>query len=377
MPRILIGGAQLPPGSVGPRQVRGNPTTKAATPPIEVRKFCNNGDPVSAQYWNLLNEATIAAAMYRGKQVFSWSSRVGVNAVSIPSSAAGTRNRWRAAFHLGPYSTRLMARVVLCPPNNNYGNASYGRLTIFSDTAEATAVATADFYYGAAPGTTTVNGYQYLKEVMLPVEGLTADTDYTLRFDDINYGRIVCASVFELPSLTEGLTGYLPISLNQDSEVLHVYRQNVATVQKNLCRRGQAHLLNWTVDNQASPVTRTSGTDTNILDNGAIAYAASEPAFGLKLTGHDRLSQTSGIPCVMKAWGYMSTGSALGRVNISNASGTVNTEVEGVWGTTASWQSVAITLPATEDRYFIAAQNFSAGVEQFNLGAVSIYPHET
>lgn len=374
MPRILMDGGQLAPGSVGPRQVRGNPTTKAATPPIEVKKFCQNGDSPSAQYWNLLDEATNAAALYRGKQVFSWSSRVGLSGISIPSSAAGTRNRWRAAFHTGKYTTRLMARVVLCPPNNNFGNATYGKLTIFSGATEGTTVTSASFYYGAGPGTTIVNGYQYLREIMLPIEGLTADTDYTLRFDDIDYGRIVCASVFELPSLTDGITGYLPLTLNQDSEVLHVYRQNVALVQKNLCKLSGGTILTWTVDDQSSPITITPLTPTNIIDASSTTYGAAIPGPTFDMANKARLAQTSGVPIKVRVWGSDTGG--LGAVTLRDSAGASVVEV-AVTGA-AAWFTNTGYLPASSGKFYLTANgNVGDGTDPVSVHAVSIYPYET
>lgn len=374
MPRILMDGGQLAPGSVGPRQVRGNPTTKAATPPIEVKKFCQNGDSPSAQYWNLLNEATNAAALYRAKQVFSCSTRIGLSAATVPSSTAGTRNRWRAAFHTGPYTTRVMARVVLCPPNNNFGNATYGKLTIFSGTTEGTTVGSASFYYGAGPGTTIVNGYQYLREIMLPIEGLTASTDYTLRFDDIDYGRIICASVFELPSLNDGITGSLPLTLNQDSEVLHIYRSNVATVQKNLWKRAGGTILTWTVDEQSSPRTNATSTATNLIDGSSTTYSASIPGFTFDMSNKARLSQTSGVPIKVRVYGSYSADSCYVTLRDSTGASVVEVTVNGA----AAWYSNTGYLPASSGKYYLTHHaDTGLGPNTVTTYAVSIFPYET
>ena len=375
MPRLKIPGSSLTPGTVGPRQVRGNPASKSASPPIQVRQYCINGYPPSAQYWNQLNEATNQAALYRAKQVFHATGRVGIGGAGIESSTASGRNRWRFAFTTGPYTTRLMAMAALAPPDSGFGVASAGRLRIYSDATESTTVDTAWFYYGANPGGTSAStGWQHVRVQLLPIEGLTANTAYYGLWDDQVYGRLISATVFELPSLTEGISGYLPQSLNADSEVLDVYRENVATVQKAIWKQQGSHLICWTVNVQSSPFTIASATPTNLVDGTSTTYSSSIPGFTLDMQYRDRLSQTSGVPVTLKVCASQSSG-ATGRVYLKDSTGATVLSITDGWTASAAWQSTTGYLPATEDKYYLVADNNSGGT--LSVYAVSLYEYET
>lgn len=373
MPRVQIPGAVIEPGVIGPRQVAALPATKAASPPLEVKKYCQNGIPPSAQYWNQLNEQTNQAALFRPKQVFSYSSRLGINGLTIGTSASGSTPLWRFAFHLGPYSTRLMIHVVMGPPDAGFGTASYGKLLLHTSATEAVAVSTSTFYYGTPPSSSYANGFQYLKESKIPVEGLTANTTYYARFDNYDYGQIVCASVFELPSLTENLSGYLPQTLGQDSEVLAVYRQNVATVQKNIWKYGAPTVLNWTADPQSSPKTIASATATNLIDGTSTTYGSSIPGYTLDMTGKDRRMQTSGVP--VKMFAHVScTSASNGTVVLRDSSGVAVITLTNTYGAgVAGWISGTGFLPASSGKYYLT---HSTAAGTLSTKAVSLIEYE-
>jgi hypothetical protein len=377
MTRARPFGVPILRGDLAARLVRANPAPVNTPPPIEWRKFALNGYPASAQFQNKLNEAANQAVTLMPRQLFFVAGRNS----GVVSSTPSERARYRFAFRTGPYHHQLLAFVTMQPPGVAYGGyASYARLKIFSDTAEATAVATVDFYYGPNPGGVdyVCTGWNYAKTVTLPVDGLSANTNYYACFYDELGVRIQTATVIELQSMTQSNSGYLPQSITNDSEVVSTYRANVAAIQKATWKSCGATLLNWTVDDGTVPLTTTSATATNVIDNSSTTISASTPGFTWDLTGSDRISQGGVIPCVMNVFASFSSAALNGAVYLKDSSGATVTSITGAWssGTGAHWESVAFDLPASADKYdLMFARPSSPGT--FSLHSVSIYPYES
>jgi hypothetical protein len=373
MTRIKQFGPSILEANLGARLVRANMVPRSATPPIQWRKFCKNGDAPSAQFVNLLHEATNQAVVHRTRQLF-WAA----GAKSMLASTSSSRARYRFAFRTSTYMHSLMAFVTMQPPTSaNGGLNSYVRLKVFSDTAEATAVATVDFYYGSSPlGTAAlgITGWSVAKTVALPVTGLSPNTDYYGTFYDEQGCRLQTATVIEMQSMTEGNDGYLPQSLNQDSEVLSVYRQEVATIQKQLWKYSGAHVFNWTVDDGSTPLTFNGIAATNIIDQSSTTISANTPGLTLDMRHKDRLMQPSGVPVIMKVF----ADEPYGTVYLKDSAGATVASLTG-WGATPSWRSVTFNLPATLAKYDLhAAENLGAGdgTTPFHLYAAACWEYE-
>lgn len=376
--RLKLWGTPIGAANLGTRQVATVPTTKAATPPIQFRKFCQNGAAPSAQFVNLLHEATNAGVLFRAKQLFAATGCLGTSTGIGSSSAGGTTARWRGAFHLGPYSTSVLCRVFVHPQDGAVLDASsYAEIKIYSNANEATLVATGTFYFGASPtDTSTVSGWSYCKTGDVYIDGLTADTDYYIKVSDVNYNRIQSISVAELVSMTDNFDGYLPQNLTADSEVLSIYRENVATLQQQIWKRGAAKVFDWTVDAQGTPITRASATPANVIDTAVTTVSTSSPGFTIDMTGKDRLSQTSGVPVVVKAFCKTTSGTGKGRIYLKNSAGTaVATFTDVIPTVVPEWISTTATLTADCDKYDIQFDNNSSGT--ISLYAVSVYEYET
>lgn len=377
MTREKQSGPSLLPAVVGARLARSNFIPKTAIPPIEWNKFCLNDYAPSAQFQNQLHEATNQAVLHRTRQLF-WSCS---NAFHMPSPAVSASvDRYRFAFRTTSYHNAVVAFVTMQPPHGSPGgnSPSYGRLRIYSDISETTAVATLDFNYGASPvGLGGVaRGWSHARTIMLTTLALSPDTNYYAKFTDEAYGRIQAATVIETQSMTRHLDGYLPTNLTQDSEVLSLYREKVATIQKNLWKNAGPMLLSWTRADGTSPRTTSSLTATNIIDASSTAVSAATPGFTLDERNKDRVMQSSGIPCVMKAYGQMTAATAGGgTVYIKNSAGATVASIPNAWTTTASWQSVSFNLPATSDKYDLHFATHDVA-NAFKLYAVSIWEYE-
>lgn len=370
-------GGSLPIGSVGPRQVVANPASKAAAAPIPPDRFCRNGKHPNALLVNALGEAGNQAILYRSKELFRG---VGAFPQTATPFGVGDRARWRGACHSGPYTHAFFVSAILNTPYGSpgYDYNSYVRLDIYSDVAETTLVKSETIVYGVSPigSGTHVAFLDELKKVEKIVDGLSPDTDYYLKFTDVDYGRVVSATVFDLQSATENLTGYLPQNVTANSGVLDIYRQNLATVSYNLWRRGGATVLGWTVDDQTAPITTTSGTATNIVDTTSTgAPTSATPGFTLDMRGKARVSQTSGVPCVLKAYGKVAAGTQ-GNVYLKDSSNNTVASITAAFTTTAGWHSSGVfNLPATVDKYDLLFS--SGGGTTTSLYAVTIFEYET
>ena len=379
MPTKHIYGDRLDPGSVGPRQTVANPTSKAASPPIQGGYWCRNGKHPSPSFISALNEAVNQAALYRSKCVYS---NVGRLFNSLGAASTSDIARWRFAFHTGPYAHAVYAVVAMLPtdldiaPYEDYN--TQGRLDIFSDTQEAVNAGSYTFTYGAHPtGVNSTVSFQHIKVLTGYIE-VSPDTDYTGLFSDVNVGRIQSACVFELASLTENNSGYLSQNITSHSSILDVYREKQATMIRSLWRRGGATVFNWSVDDPtgSGPVTATvSGvTSRNVIDTTITTVSASSPGWTLDMRNRARLSQTSGVPCRMVAYGKMSAGTD-GDVYLKNSAGTNIATITNGFTTTPKWVTTTFNMPATLDKYDLHIGEPAAGT--FSLYAVSIYHYET
>jgi hypothetical protein len=365
-------GESIDVANLGAGLVRAFPAGRAATPPVEWRRFCLNGNAPSAQFQNQLHAATNQAVLQRSRQLFA--SIAHPNEMAASSSSQPT---FRFAFRTSTYHSGLVVWATMQPPlGANGDNASYARLKIFSDTAEAVTVKTTDFHYGAAPtGVTLSNtrGWAFAKTVKMYIAGLSPDTNYYALFSSESAGCLQDALVVEQQSMTEHFSGYLPTNLNQDSEVVSLHREKVATIQKNLWKHSGRHLINWTVSDGLSPLTRTSAVAINIVDNSSTAVSASTPGYTLDLRYRDRLMQTTGIPCKISVFGK-STVAGTGAVYFKDSTGALHATVSG-FGTTAGWVTATVNLSANLEKHDL--QFASNGAATFSLYAVSIYEYET
>lgn len=365
-------GINVDPALIGSRQVPQNPASKAAAPPLQVWRYARNGRPVDVDLINKLLEAGNQAVLYRTKEVFHSSARIGAD--HAPASAgAGDRGRWMFHFHTGLYTHSLMAVLVMTPQSSGYTSNSAARIDIHN--TSGVVVASSTFNYGANPGgTTTVDNIQFARVYQQYVDGVSPDTDYYGTVYDVDNGRTVSCSVFELQSMTENFSGYLPQNLNADSSILDVYREKLATLTYNLWRRGAATVFNWTVDAIASPRTTTGTTPVNLIDGTSTTYGAAIPGFTLDMTGKARLSQTTGVPVRMAV--YMDSPVASGTVvNLRDSAGTSVMQVTyGGAGSAVGWYTTTGVLPASSAKYYLTFN--SSGATTASVIAVSLIEYE-
>ncbi len=348
-------GATIDSTDVGDRQSPAAPTGPLADPPIPLRRWSRNKKHPNAEFQNRINAAANASALYRSKDVFS----IAAPWFSGNGSFYVNGDLWHFAFHTGPLTTALFARLVMNVPFQPSAN-SYATVKIYSDATLSTLVASEDFRYGAAPGAGG-NPYTYGGAATIDkfITGLSVDTDYYGVISSSNYAYVWAASISDCPSMTESYGGYLATNYTAHTPILAVDRQKPQELMRSVWKRGASKVWNWAVtpgsfldgsdssDNYRS-ITTTSTTLKNILDQSSTTVSSSTPGPTFDMRYKNRISQT-GVPVVLKAYGYAGSPADMNVVIKDSSGGTLAT-VSG-FGTSAAWKSTTVTLPASVAKY--------------------------
>lgn len=270
--------------------------------------------------------------------------------------------------------------ILGSPQFGYYQSNSSALLNLHTSASEAAVVASSTFNYGIAPsdGGLAPGGWAYLKVINQYID-ITPNTDYYALVRQIDGGNPISFCMFELASMTENFDGYLPQNISAQNGIFDKYRQNQSELVQTLWPDCGPRIFTWSVRPPASPLgpyqTTTSAIAQNILDwsggGGSTAVSINTPGFAPDMTYKNRKSQTSGVPCVMKAFGSVSAGTG-GNVTIKDSTGATVAQINNVFTTTPSWQSVTFNLPAISAKYDV---HFSepSGAKTFSLFAVSIY----
>jgi len=385
MPRINPLGDRIIPASVAAKLLAQLPAAKTAAPPIQAARYARNGLVPDVALINAMNEQTNQSVLYRTKEVFR-ACPSQYMLYPLPSSVSSTRARWRFAFHTGPYTHAVKAIACMVPQDSNPGNNAYARLDLATNAAGTPAVGSVSLYYGTnSGGTASVPAAWESIKVQEGYIGVSPNTTYYGTWYDIDQCRLISACVHEYGSMTEHFNGYLSQSLAAGSDVLDKYRADIVEIQYNLWRRGGAHVLNWTVDGDDAggaygtpPLTTTSGTAKNIIDDTSTTISAATPGYTLDMRYKNRVSQTSGVPCIMQVYGSKSGTQDDGEVYLKDSAGNTIASVTNVFTSTAQWHSSGVfNLPATVDKYDIQYARAGIVTGTFTLYAVSIYEYES
>ncbi len=339
---------------------------RTVSAPIPVSRWIRNGKHPNAVLESMMGEAANQAGMFRCKEAFRSAGGFGMP----PSAGAGDRPRWRFATHTGPYTCYFRVVAVLAPADTGLTTDAYARV----DCVTGGVTTSEQFHYGASPYNGVGSGIDTLRVVDKFIT-VAADSDYTVTVTDVDNSAIQSINIHEYASLTQNFNGYLPQNFAAQGPILDAYRQNLAEVTRNLWRRGGAQVWNWTTDVDSAVTILTSTTQKNLIDGVSTTNTTTSIGATVDMTGKTRLTQTTGVPCVMKAYAIGDSGVtiAVRLVNSSNAViGTVTIPIGA-----AGWQSTSIVLPASADKYDIQAALTGAGVNDGGVFAVSIYEYDT
>ncbi len=335
------------------------PTTARA--PIQVNRWARNGQYPDVTLQSQMTELCNQVAAYRPKEVFRY-----VGGIAPVVTSNGDRARWRFAFHTGPFTTKVYCRFLMLQADKS--GDPYAQMTI-TDSAGAT-TGTAIFHYGAN-GTSATDvpanfgvGADYV--TVLP------DTDYCGLISDFTQGRILSACVYEVPLDPSTDAGYLDGTFAVGAPILAKHRADLLNMARNLWRRSGSQVLNWSVDVTALVATATA---TNVIDTTSTTVSTATPGFTIDMTGKARVSQTTGVPCVIKAYGVRTGGIGDDTVvQLVNSAGTLVASLTGFPNGSADWVSLAFNMPLGIDKYDL--QFYRKNGTPFSLTSVSIYEYE-
>jgi hypothetical protein len=341
--------------------------------PIETALLVRNGFYPDAFLQLLLAQGANHAGRWRAKEVARFS--VPLTTQQLPGTILGARDRWRFACHAGPFARTLAVQMLLGPRLEIEGQGvPYGQLAI-SDAGGLLGTATV---YGGPTSSTAgdtprwfATGRALLDDGAGAIAELTPSTDYTGVVSDVD-ARLLAASVWEISLVPDSANGYLPQGFASGGPVLDAHRQDLAVAARALWRRGAAHAVNWSVDEQAAPRTFAAGIAArNLLDPSLAVVSASSPGQALPFSYRGRVVVT-GAPHVMQV--YAARGSANGTVTLRSSSGAILATTTITGG--AAWYSSGVfRAPSTaEGKCDVFAE--SAG-GTLSVYAVSIYQYET
>lgn len=350
---------------------------------LEPRANARNARYPTAAFSGAMLDLANHALVARPKTIFQWSS-LGASS----SAGAGERRRWNCAFHSSPFVSTLWAVVIVA---EQFDPALSPFIRIRCETLTPSTVGDLKFSGGRNNTSGVSDDPSRMTTTMLPflaTSGAPAvipqDTDLTLSFSDFDNGRLWAACVFEQPVLPDTANGLLDPSISVLAPILDVTRQGLATTLSKLWRRGGAQLWNWTVDIFGSPITTTSTTTKNILDNTTLVIAAFTPGATLSIPGSFRVNATvfspaagATLPAVRVTMYVLAKVTAnSGRVSLCDVvAATLGAVI--VTATTPTWVSASFFIPATAAaaKYDLVYGNV-IGSGTFSLYAVSIFVHD-
>lgn len=341
IPRWLYGD---PAVTVEFNQYQANVTSKADAPQIHGDRWARNGLAPDANTANALNEGVNQSVLYRSKSVFDAYGSL----YNAPSTSSTNEARWYFTFRTGPLHYSLYGVMGLLPAwdssSTTIRNAA-ARVDIYSNSSMTSLVKSETFTYGQFSG--TIVGFDQIRPVKRYISGLSSNTTYYAKISAVDNARIFGASIFELASMTEAYGGYIPQNLTTHSAILDKYREDQVTVMNDLWRYGGGKVFNWNAFLATSPRTTTPSTYVNLIDNTSTTVTSGTPGLVLDMRGKNRLSQATGVPCVLSALGDNALPN--GTLAIKDSSGTVLASVS--FNSTFQWRTTTFNLPATVDKY--------------------------
>lgn len=338
---------------------------------IHVAKYARNGLVPHAVFESQLASSLNFAGAARTKQLFHGYCDL----QHIPASTSSARVRWRFAGHTGPLLGRIKARVLLARMTALGPLTTPPKVTLYiTDAAGSTVYGSGSFSAGLNPGGSTGDTSDEFIAGTITINTVPADTDIYGRFEDGDYGgRLIAASVYEESLPVSGANGYVdPVPVN--GPIYDGRRQSMYVLGTNLWKRGAAQLINWTVDDQATPRTTTLSARRNIIDTTSSAVTAATPGYTVDLRWCRTRALTT-VPIRVSAFGAFSSGTG-GSVLLYNGSDAFQGGPSNWTSATPAWRTSSFNVPAALDKlelYF--ATNGAVGT--FSLYAVSVYQYLT
>lgn len=322
--------------------------TKYAKAPLEPLKFIRNGRYPDATFAAELADHTNQAALYRGKNHFSYAYPM----LSIPAGTGenGTIDRWRFPFMASPYLTVVRAVAWLAPVATTLSGSAGVRVRIETGRGPGETPATvgdAQVDFGAtvsAPGDVPDYFARMPVYVSTPtmIAAMPSNTWLYGTVAVVNDGRIAAISVHEDPLVSSPI---VDDGIAATSPIYDKDREDVVVASRLMWKRGAGPLFTW-----QGPRTRSSATAVNAIDDSSTSPSVSTPYFAPNLQYKTTVRRGT-VPCMFFVFGSAPSGSG-GTVTLRDASNTTLATINGI--TTVGWYSTTVNLPATDgEKYYL------------------------
>lgn len=327
---------------------------------IQPAQYAQNGKVVPAAIETEMRNQLNFAARWRTKEVFRFGS-------SVPTTVAGTVDRWRAYGHSGPMTDRLGFKFIAGKVSDT---ATEGSITVYAYDSANVLLGSTTVSIGTQSAGTPSTPDQWI-EGDGEVAGVTADTDYHILVNAVN-ARLIGMSVYEKTLDPTTANGYLSTAITATSPIYTLHRSEVSALANSMHKRGAAQTWNFTVDDQSAPATWSTTSTVNFFDTTLTTVSASSPGVTLDMRYKASLGRAStGVPMILRVYGK--TSSAAGSVLLKDSGGTTLATVT-TFSTTAGWvSSGTFNLPATKAKYDIMMSATSPQV--LSVYAFSLYEY--
>jgi hypothetical protein len=289
----------------------------------------------------------------------------------IPVSNPPTRNRWRFYGHISPMTQSVFATMYFALCDDGTKSAPSGKLELFK-ASDDSSIGSATFTYGGTSETPDNVPSEFGGGTVGIDVSDHQDEDIYGIFTDVGSGRLISATAFEVPVASDTANGFVAQDYSIGQDILDTDRGDISDLAVSLWKRQGATVLSWSSSLDADAPSTTASTAVNWIDGSSTSPSSSTPGYVLDMRYKTTLSRSSdGVPCVLAVCGKSS--GTHGTLKIVDSDGNDVDSIADGWTTSASWQTAAITLPATKDKYDLFIS--SNGTDTFTLYAVSIFEY--
>jgi hypothetical protein len=348
------------------------PVSYVTPPVLPPRRWARNGVYPSAWLARALAARANQLIIARGKEIFRHSSGI----ANVPSASPGsTRVRWRGAFHTSTRVSQLWAYIGSMPDDKT-GSPSV-TVEAFNSSSVSMGVATLAGMLTGDSSTTPAHCTSQIFPLVTSTGAIattTADDEGTLVVSDLDGGRAMGVSVWEVPLLPDTSNGYIDPSFGAQSPIYQSFRQGLASIANSQWKAGSRHLPSFCVELDSAPRTIAVNTATNLIDGTTTgAPTAATPGLYMDLTNCARSKDVaSGAMVYMRVYAKC-TSAGNGTVQLVDSGGTVHHSTSG-FGTSAAWSAASnLFLSASGGKYDL---QFKTAAGTLSVYAVSLYLHE-
>lgn len=350
-------------------------------PPIQERRWVANGMLPDGTVQGGLCNITNQIARYRPWEI-DFGGPMGFDTLGnemIPISSTVNRDRWIGRCHTGPFTKQLGVRMLVCQTNYSIGTTlppspPGGKLTVTTTAGGVVGVGSFTFGINNSNAANVPSNYGWGTSTIT----VAANSDYILTFTEVVGGRLVSATVYEIPLDPDTANGYLQSNYAAQMNIYDTDRSGIQSALSGLWKHSGFPVLNWSCEFQSNPQVSNLTTPQNLIDILSTSHDSSTPGWTRDLTNCQRLSQsTSGVPAVLAVFGKWGGASGTGgSVRLVDTNNWLTVPTLTGFSTAGNWLTTTVNLFPGTDKYDLQFWSSTGGTNFSVYGAV-LYLHES